>query len=439
MKREIKITDPIYNDVLYFLKEKNIDITTINKIGLTSRKNVRIIYKNKNTQQLFTDTPRSLKQKIIDSRNNSSQNLKELSTNNSEQDICIENNLYEKWWKSYRKIITKQLYTGYSDSDFKPITETILKNNPIMIKTENKYIKILQIEDNITIKYKQDKKRFEFILSNSYNTSLNFIRTQLKNNNLDTNNIRFKSGYGLFFGNTNIIVKKNNIDYQIPLHIISVLKSRKKWQTSITQAIIYINEYIENCERVEYEKLREEAPIIYGSILAKDIVKIVFNQSYTKEEIINILRDKFPSRKIKRAEKYNPISDEYIKKVINKLLEFNFLKQTKKSKLIKEDKKILFEIKTDTLQIKEHIQNGKYLCFYELAYIFEKRTKSDLENFALFNAVENIEFLCFYKDKYIEYIKKFPNYITLFKMKYENGFYNGKEKLITETIIKIIL
>ena len=53
--------------------------------------------------------------------------------------------------------------------------------------------------------------------------------------------------------------------------------------------------------------------------------------------------------------------------------------------------------------------------------------------------MENIEFLCFYKDKYIDYIKKFPNYITLFKMKYENGFYNGKEKFITETIIKIIL
>lgn len=72
--------------------------------------------------------------------------------------------------------------------------------------------------------------------------------------------------------------------------------------------------------------------------------------------------------------------------------------------------------------IRTQLKNNKYLCFYELAYIFEKRTKSDLENFALFNAVENIEFLCFYKDKYIEYIKKFPNYITLFKMKYENGF-----------------
>ena len=362
------------------------------------------------------------------------QKIKEKLLKENIQIKAGDNTLFHKYKNKLKERIVP-LYTGLQKTilnDF--TTEIIVLNSELCLKTENEYLVAIQKNNNLKVEYKKEKNKLEFILSASYQDCKKYIEDKLKSKKYKLEQVSYKSGEGLLFGKTEINISKNGRTFTIKFNVKSVLNGKNNWKSLMGTAIKNIDSSIEAILKKENEEYRQKYPLLYGSILLRDILELSKN-GMTKSEIIHILRGTKLS-KFKKSGSYKMLSEKYLSDFIENLISLKYL--TKKNDLIKTGSNKPYSVSVNDNDVKKAIQKEFFLCYYEIAYLFEKNHKSDSENFALFNAIENLEFLCFYKEKYITYMKNKPKFKQLFKMKYENGFYDKKENIIIETIKKII-
>lgn len=352
---------------------------------------------------------------------------------------------YFDYVKDFNKKVSNILYTGLNPIP-KNYDAMLLKTTDFCnyyLYNKNEYFETVQSEDNFEMLYNGDKRKINFIMSSKFDSAIDYLKQKFNSYKLS-----YKSGYGLLFGNTTVIVDDL---YEIEFEIQSIVSSKKKWELSIEKNINSLKQKILDCKKKDYDNLKQSAPNLYGSILAFDVMKMVEkNEKYiTANAVIQSLRGlnvrlNADIKPIENSGKYNIVSNETIENIINSLIKEKYLKRKSCSGyydtfyILKTTGKTFHHFAPKEQMIQTRFLNNERLSFYEFEYIFNKENKNEEDDNLLLTAIENFEFLCFYKEEYIAYIRQFENFKLLFKMKYDNGFYdtNKNIKRIVKEIIK---
>lgn len=346
--------------------------------------------------------------------------------------------MFYDWMKKfmYKNIET---YTGILNDRMMQCRSFIVsKNGTVYIRTENNYMYADEFDGKLMLKYAKNKEKFQFILSEKYNETVKFLNPYFEDATLI-------SGDGLLFGTSKIWIKETEIEFQS----VPIFMSEKYWKSEIQSFADSLDERILNVQLEKYKKLRQEEPFIFGSPLARDILQILERSdgSICEEIILDVIYQKKSLvkdiSKFNIFQDYNLIPEKDMKEMIQALLRQRYAKNHfglyNQTISLNENKKLFNGMIQETdRELEEHITKNDYISVDELTYLLEKGIQEQKEYLIFLSCINNLEFLSINRKKYISYMKDVSNYKTIFKMKYENGFYDDKSKGVKDIIKEII-